>query len=95
MSRPDLNTLRPVNTDRAAPTRKWESIANVNDMIIAVDPFARKNGKTGMIAPNAVASPVTHASRHGEIVCSPILSSSCTCSSSMRSGSAITSVASL
>ena len=42
----------------------------------------------------AVATPVTHASRIGDMCGSPMPSSSWTCSSSMRCGFAITSVAS-
>ena len=36
MSRPERKTLRPVNTERAAPTRKCDSIEKTNDAMIAL-----------------------------------------------------------
>ena len=48
----------------------------------------------GISAPIAVAVPVIQPSRNGELAASPIPSSSCTCSASIFSGSAITCVAS-
>jgi hypothetical protein len=79
---------------RAAPTPKWESIATPNDAQIAQGSRLTRSGATGMNAPNAVAMPVTHASRIGVLDASPILSSSRTFSSSARTGSAITDAAS-
>jgi len=77
-----------------SPTMKCESIAMLNESTIATEPWAKKNGITGMTAPNAVARPVTQPSRNGDIVCSPIFSSSCTCSWSIRAGSPMICVAS-
>ena len=53
----------------------------------------KKKGSTGISAPIAVASPVIHPSRSGDVADSEMPSSSCTCSASIRSGSAITCVA--
>src|SRR5919205_1203358 len=58
MSRPDRNTPRPVNTDRAPPTTKCESIDTANESTIAAVPDQKKNGKTGSRAPTAVAARV-------------------------------------
>ncbi len=93
MSMPERNTLRPVKTDRAAPTSQCDSIEITNDTTTAVRPSSMKNGSTGMSAPTAVASPVIHPSRKGDEAGSVIPSSSCTCSASIFSGSAITCVA--
>ena len=67
MSSPDRKSPRPVNTERAAPTRKCDPIDKMNDSAIAGVPVRTKNGKTGITAPNAVASPVTHPSRKGDM----------------------------
>src|SRR5205814_6214854 len=65
MSMPLRITPRPVNTLRAAPTAKCESIAIVNAIHAAVGPLNRRNGATGMNAPTAVDTPVNHPSLNG------------------------------
>src|SRR3989442_13994574 len=62
MSMPLRITPRPVKKLRAAPTPKCESIAIVNAIQAAVRPLNRRNGATGMNAPTAVDTPVSHPS---------------------------------
>ena len=50
MSRPERNTLRPVNTERAAPTIQCDAIATTNETTTAVIPDHMRNGNTGMNA---------------------------------------------
>src|SRR5207247_7314505 len=45
ISSPDRNTLRPVNTDRAAPTIQGDNIAMTNDRSITVSPGQEEHGK--------------------------------------------------
>jgi len=93
MSIPLRITPRPVNTLRAAPTPKWDSIAIVKAIQAAVGPLNTRNGATGMNAPTAVETPVSHPSLKGVAWASPIFSSSRTCSSRARCESRITSAA--
>src|ERR1700688_2080252 len=72
MSKPERKTPRPVKMERAAPTRKWESMATEKEMRMAPRPTAKKKGSTGMIAPTAVATPVVQPSRSGELVRLPL-----------------------
>jgi hypothetical protein len=65
-------------------------MARVNEVYNAQGSVLMRSGATGMKAPMAVARPVTHASRTGVLVASPILSSSRTFSSSAFSGSDMT-----
>src|SRR5205814_655746 len=65
MARPELITPRPVKKLRAAPTAKCDTIATRNATMIAVSPLNARNGPTGMNAPTAVATPVTHPSLSG------------------------------
>ena len=67
-------TPRPVKKLRAAPTPKCESIAIVKAIQAAVRPLNRRNGATGMNAPTAVDTPVSHPSLNGVAWASPIFS---------------------
>ena len=84
---PERRIPRPVNTERAAPTRKCIAIATANDVTIAGVPRMMKNGNTGSSAPIAVAVPVIHASRIGDADGALMPNSACTFSCSIRSGS--------
>ena len=65
MSRPLVQTPRPVKMLRAPPTAKCASMLTVNDTQIAGPDGSVRKGINGMTAPRAVAVPVTRPSASG------------------------------